>query len=227
MRNIFRSRVAAVSIGALVVVGVGAGSATAAKMIDSDDVRNNSLQQVDLGRGSVGKSELKDNAVGPRFISDGLLNRIQQNAAQQGEQGPKGEPGDTGPKGPKGDSGLEGAFYAQAYYNQGDTNAGAIATVACSAEADDTDYVAIAGGVQTVGLDDTANSRNTPVSSSFPGRMDWSTNTPREGRLDGWIVQFGGNAGAVSDKNPEKAVIWALCLPEATIPVEQTFSQVG
>ena len=26
-----------------------------------------------------------------------------------------------------------------------------------------------------------ANSRNTPVSSSFPGRMDWDTNTPKAG----------------------------------------------
>ena len=26
------------------------------------------------------------------------------------------------------------------------------------------------------------------VSSSFPGRMDWSTDTPKADRLDGWIV---------------------------------------
>jgi hypothetical protein len=57
--------------------------------------------------------------------------------------------------------------------------------------------------------------------------MDWSTNAPREGRLDGWIVQFGGNAGAVSDKSPEKAKIWALCVPGADVAVTQTFSQVG
>jgi hypothetical protein len=107
MRNFFRSRVAAVSIGALVVVGLGAGSATAAKMIDSDGVRNNSLQQVDLGRGSVGKSELKDNAVGPRFLSDGLLARIQSNSAQQGEKGDTGEQGEQGAPGKDGVTGYE------------------------------------------------------------------------------------------------------------------------
>jgi hypothetical protein len=45
--------------------------------------------------------------------------------------------------------------------------------------------------------------------------------------MDGWIVQFGGDAGAVSDKNPEKVKIWALCVPGADVPVTQTFSQVG
>ena len=142
-----------------------------------------------------------------------------------GAQGLKGETGADGPKGDKGDSGLTGAFYATAFYNAGDTNAGAIATVACDAEK--TDYVAISGGVQVLGLDEGANSRNTPVSSSFPGRMDWARNAPKPGRLDGWIVQFGGNAGATSDKAPEKIKVWALCVPGASIPVNQTYQQVG
>ena len=115
------------------------------------------------------------------------------------------------------------AFYATAFYNAGDTNAGAIATVAC--DADETDYVAISGGVQVLGLDEGANSRNTPVSSSFPGRMDWDTNTPKPDRLDGWIVQFGGNAGATSDKAPEKIKVWALCVPGASIPVNRPTSR--
>ena len=125
----------------------------------------------------------------------------------------------------KGKPGLTGAFYATAFYNAGDTNAGAIASVACDAEK--TDYVAISGGVQVLGLGEGANSRNTPVSSSFPGRMDWDTNAPKPGRLDGWIVQFGGNAGATSDKAPEKIKVWALCVPGASIPVNQTYQQVG
>jgi len=147
-----------------------------------------------------------------------------------GANGPKGETGAEGPKGDKGDkgdSGLTGAFYATAFYNQGNTNAGAIATVACDADPSKTDYVAIAGGVQVLGLDEGANSRNTPVSSSFPGRMDWATNAPKPNRLDGWIVQFGGNAGATSDKAPENVKVWALCVPGASIPVNQTFQQVG
>jgi hypothetical protein len=40
-------------------------------------------------------------------------------------------------------------------------------------------------------------------------------------------VQFGGNAGAVSDKAPEKVKVWALCVPGMDIPVEQTFTKVS
>jgi hypothetical protein len=115
------------------------------------------------------------------------------------------------------------AFYATAYYDVGDTNAGAIATVAC--DANSTNYTAISGGVQVLGLDAAANSRNTPVSSSFPGRMDWTTNAPKPNRLDGWIVQFGGNAGVVSDKAPEKVRVWALCVPSIDIQVRETWRQ--
>jgi hypothetical protein len=111
---------------------------------------------------------------------------------------------------------LDGAYYAVAYYDKGDTNAGAIATVACKATTD----TAISGGVS---IDD--YTKNTPVAQSFPGRMDWSTNTPKVGRLDGWVVQFGGNAGTVSDKAPEKEKVWALCVPELKLPVVQTYTQ--
>jgi hypothetical protein len=142
-----------------------------------------------------------------------------------GTPGMPGMPGPAGAKGAKGDSGLLDAHYAVAYYNGGDTNAGAIATVACDADPGKTDFVAIAGGVQVLGLDSGANARNTPVSSSFPGRMDWSTNAPKADRLDGWIVQFGGTAGATSDAAPEKVKVWALCVPGAEVPVVNTYTQ--
>jgi hypothetical protein len=112
------------------------------------------------------------------------------------------------------------AYYSVAFYDVGNTNAGAIATVACKKTTDS----AISGGVQTL-VDTASAARNTPVSSSFPGRMNWDTNTPRPDRLDGWIVQFGGNAGATSDKDPLKVKIWALCVPGLAIPVEQTYTQ--
>jgi hypothetical protein len=154
----------------------------------------------------------------------------QGNPGAEGAKGPKGdtglrgETGLTGSKGDKGDKGddyMAGAYYSVAFYDVGDTNAGAIATVACKSVTD----TAISGGVQVLGLDADANGRNTPVSSSFPGRMDWSTNTPRPNRLDGWIVQFGGNAGATSDKDPAKTKIWALCVPGLNVPVVATYTQ--
>ena len=35
------------------------------------------------------------------------------------------------------------------------------------------------------------NDNNLNVADSFPGSMDWSTNTPKADRLDGWVVRFG------------------------------------
>jgi hypothetical protein len=205
--SIVRSRVGAVAVGAALVVGLGSATAVAGDLIRSGDIKDNSIRSVDIQNGSIRQHDLADGAL----------------ASLKGKQGPAGEQGPKGAQGPKGDTGLEGAYYSVAFYNAGNTNAGAIASVACKAETD----VAISGGVQVTGIEEGANARNTPVSSSFPGRMDWSTNTPKPNRLDGWIVQFGGNAGAVSDKSPEKAKIWALCVPGLEVPVEQTYSEVG
>lgn len=87
--------------------------------------------------------------------------------------------------------------------------------MACKAQTD----VAISGGVRTIGL----GTNGVPVSSSFPGRMDFTTNTPIAGRTDGWIVQFGTETGAA----PHTVDIYALCLPGASIPVDTTFTESG
>lgn len=203
------------SVGALVLIGSSAG---AASLITSKQIKDNTIRSVDIRNGGVHEVDL----------SQGVRNKL--NAKTQycwigtkgitscSTSGPKGDKGDAGAKG---DNGLVQAYYAVAKYDVGDTNAGAIATVACKDQGD----VAISGGAQVLGLDADANSRNTPVSSSFPGRMDWSTNTPKADRLDGWIVQFGGNAGAVSDKSPEKVNVWAFCVPGAQVTTQTTYVQ--
>jgi hypothetical protein len=216
-----RTIVAAAAVGLL--VGVPTAGAAGVDLITGKDVKDGSIHMKDLTKGA--QMALKQ----AKISKQGTPGRM----GPQGPAGHAGAPGKdstvAGPKGDKGEkglSGLEGAFYAVAKYNDGDTNAGAIATVACNSNPTKTDYTAIAGGVQTVGTNDT-NAYNTPVASSFPGRMDWSTNKPRENRLDGWIVQFGGNAGAQSDKAPEKVNVWALCVPRTDIPVNVTFQQQG
>ncbi len=199
-----------------------------------------------LKNGSIGTWDIKNGTLQGADISSSFKNWVRAQAGEdgakgdKGDTGAKGDTGETGAKGDKGDTGdtgiqgiqgvpgeagvqgepgdsyLAGAYYAVAKYDVGNTNEGAIATVACSAVTD----VAVSGGVQVVD-----SSKNTPVSSSFPGRMDWNTNTPKVDRLDGWIVQFGGNAGATADKAPEKVNIWALCVPDLTVPVVTTFVQ--
>ena len=191
--------VAVVSLaGTIGAVALGMGGAQAAgSLFGSQDIRDDSIRSLDVQNGTL---RVRDMAPTTKDALKG----------QDGQQGAKG------------DSGMTGAFYATALYNGGDTNAGAIATVAC--DVDSSDYTAIAGGAQVLGLDAGANNRNTPVSSSFPGRMDWAANAPKADRLDGWIVQFGGSAGSVA---PEKVKLWALCVPNTDIPVQQTFAQVS
>jgi len=209
-------------------------------IVDSISIKNGEVKAVDLAKDAVSGYNVKDgtlygadlnpdvvkwftgtydNTVTTKSVKDGALGEVDFDAATKaklnavgtGEQGPAGPAGAVGPKG---DSYLTGAYYSVAYYDKGNTNAGAIATVACKAVTD----TAISGGVSIEDF-----TKNTPVSSSFPGRMDWATNKPLANRLDGWIVQFGGNAGAVSDKDPGKNKIWALCVPGLELPVVQTY----
>lgn len=220
------NRTAAVTVAAAILVSGSIGVASAdeiTKLITSKDIKDGSVQARDLTEGARKKLAGQDGSDGAAGAKGDTGAKGDPGAT--GPQGPKGDTGPQGPKGDTGDSGVLGAYYAVAFYNAGDTNAGAVATVACKATTD----VAISGGVQVLGIEEGANSRNTPVSSSFPGRMDWSTNAPRADRLDGWIVQFGGNANETvdPDKAPLKTKIWALCVPGASIPVEQTYAQVS
>lgn len=153
----------------------------------------------------IGSQDIKDNSVRLADIRDGAEHKLSKDS----------------------DS-LEGAFYATHDYDS--ANAGAIATVACDSDPAKTDYVAISGGVRTLGYESTRGENNTPVSSSFPGRMMWADNPantlgydfPKPDRLDGWIVQFGGNAGPVSDRNLGKVQVWALCVPSLETQVNPT-----
>jgi hypothetical protein len=216
-------------IAAALVLGVAGIAVAATNNVEVPKASRTSTVKVHdgkpLGARSVGHIQLKNSVISCEKLVPSLRSAVcKLSLISKSDKGDKGDKGDVGPKGDKGaagDSYLKGAYYAVAYYNAGDTNAGAIATVACKDQSD----VAMSGGVQVLGLDAGANGRNTPVSSSFPGRMDWDTNTPKVGRLDGWIVQFGGNAGPVSDKDPQKAKVWALCVPGLDVPVVPTYTQ--
>jgi Collagen triple helix repeat (20 copies) len=169
-------------------------------------------------------SQIKKGSISRADLSKRARRALHGKAGHRGAMGPQGAAGaqgpagEQGPKGPKGDAGapgdsyLHGAYYSVAYYDVGDTNGGAIATVACTKSTD----TAISGGVST---DD--YTKTVPVGQSFPGRMDWSTNTPKSGRLDGWIVQFATQNGSA----PERVKVWALCVPGLNVPVNQTFTE--
>jgi hypothetical protein len=101
---------------------------------------------------------------------------------------------------------LRGAVYRVENYENG---GGGDATVACANNEEKSQkYTAISGGVEAGHVGSNAFS----VTASFPGGMDWSTNTPKPGRLDGWIVLGNG-------QYTDTLKVWALCIPTTDIPV--------
>ena len=73
---------------------------------------------------------------------------------------------------------------------------GAIATVACSP-----DKVAVGGGYRFTsagdnGFNSQAVQDGSGVVASFPGRMDWNTNTVKSNDNSGWIVQVNNKVNA-------------------------------
>jgi hypothetical protein len=73
VRRLFESRIAAVAIGAAVVVGLGATGAVAAGMVGSADIRDESIRAVDINDGAVASAELRGGAVGSGEIGDGEI----------------------------------------------------------------------------------------------------------------------------------------------------------
>jgi hypothetical protein len=107
MRGLLKQRVVAVVAGSAVVVGLGAVGAVADNLIGSDDVKDQSLAKVDLGRGSVGGSELVPASIRERKLAPRLREKINQ-LPLQGETGATGETGPAGPAGPAGVAGPAG-----------------------------------------------------------------------------------------------------------------------
>ncbi|HEY2879291.1 hypothetical protein [Nocardioides sp.] len=106
--------------------------------------------------------------------------------------------------------GLNGPIYRIAHYDGGASGT-AVATVACADNDEKSQkYIAIAGGTQIINADGDTNFSNDAtiaVSDSFPGRMDWTTQTPKPNRLDGWVVRWDDAA-----KSTPKVNVWAVCV---------------
>ena len=134
-----------------------------------------------------------------------------------GPTGATGAIGATGARGPQGLVGISGYEVSTWRYSKDDANSdsgpgytgvggGAIATVACSPG-----KVALSGGYRFTsegdnGFNSQALSDGSGVIASFPGRMDWSTNTVKPNDNSGWIVQ-------VNDKvNLADMTLYAVCV---------------
>jgi Collagen triple helix repeat (20 copies) len=157
-------------------------------------------------------SQIKSGAVSLSDLSSTARKALkgqQGPAGKQGPQGPRGDTGAQGPQGTKGDTGAQGpqgppgvsGYEVKTWrYSKDDDNtdmgpgyvgvgSGAIATVACSPG-----KVALGGGYRFTsaadnGFNSQAISDGSAVVASFPGRMDWTTNTVKPNNNTGWIVQ--------------------------------------
>lgn len=125
-----------------------------------------------------------------------------------GAPGVNGKDGIAGPAGKDGLNGVSG--YEVMTWDYDNVGPGGIATVACSSQS----KVAISGGFHTRnGVTDMSGnmpalSNGSGIVSSFPGRMDWTTNTPKPGRLDGWIMRF-------NDKPAGAVTLYVVCITAA------------
>ena len=194
MNRSLKSGAIVIAAGALFAVG-GVSTAVAAKLITGDQIASQTITSRNLANDSVGRSELRTGIV---------------------QDGKDGRDGKDGKNGKNGDDGLAGAVYRVANYTNG---GGGRATVACAdGEQASQNFTAIAGGarVEVPG----AGTATEPVTSSFPGRMNWDTNLPKPGRLDGWVVYFGEGAAPSTDNGVLE--IWALCVPNDNIPTQVT-----
>lgn len=143
-------------------------------------------------------------------------------AGQQGAQGQRGNDGSTGSAGRDGVSGYEVMTYdyikgighregfpgADAGYSG--VGGGAPATVVCSSP----NKVAVGGGYfirdgASDRLDTNGAAMNANVIASFPGRVNWDTNSPRQGVYSGWIVRFGQSA------TPDNVTLYVICINAA------------
>ena len=164
-------------------------------------------------------SQIKDGTVRLADLAPGARKALHGNPGAKGDlgpAGPQGPNGKAGPQGPKGSDGISGYEVRTWRYSKDDANSdagpgyvgvgsGAIATVACS-----DGKVAIGGGYRFTsehdnGFNSQALRDGSGVIASFPGRMDWNTNTVKPNNNTGWIVQ-------VNDKvNAADMTLYVIC----------------
>lgn len=102
-----RQRLTMLAAGVAVVALAGSTGAVAAGMIDSRDVKNNSLRSVDIQNDTLRSTDIADGTVRPVDLRPSLLELIRE-IGGEGATGPAGPAGAAGPAGPKGDAGPAG-----------------------------------------------------------------------------------------------------------------------
>jgi hypothetical protein len=193
------------------VLAVTSGAFAAANhylITSSSQIKNGAVSAADLSpgaRNALHGQKGDTGSTGPQGLAGAQGPKGDTGAT--GAQGSKGDTGATGAQGPKGSAATSGYEVRTWRYSKDDANSdagphyvgvgsGAIATVACSPG-----KVALSGGYRFTSAGD--NGFNSPaitdgsgVVASFPGRMDWNTNTVKPNDNSGWIVQVNNKVDA-------------------------------
>ena len=207
----------AVLVAVLAVTSGGFAAVNHYVITSSTQIKNGSVAISDLSssaRKALQGQKGETGPAGPQGLTGAQGPTGDRGAA--GAQGPMGDTGEAGPQGPQGPAGAQGpqghpgvsGYEVRTYrYSRDDNNtdtdpgyvgvgSGAIATVACSPG-----KVAIGGGYRFTsagdnGFNSQAIADGSGVVASFPGRMNWDTNTVKPNDNSGWIVQVNNKVNA-------------------------------
>ncbi|HET6652320.1 MAG TPA: hypothetical protein VFH10_06735 [Nocardioides sp.] len=103
------SRVVAITAGAAIIVAASSFGAVAAKLVTSADIKDQTIKKIDIKKGGVGGSEVKDKSLKVKDLSDDARAKLKGNTGPRGPQGPAGP---AGPPAATTVSNLNGAFTA-------------------------------------------------------------------------------------------------------------------
>ena len=189
------NRIISVAVGAAVLVAASSFGAVAAKLVTSDDIKNQTIRKADIGKGAVGGSELRDGSLKVKDLSTAARKKL------QGDTGPAGPRGAQGPEGPKGEPGVanlesDGPYPGETNLTQGDnstafwTNSGLNRSWVMCAPG----KVALGGGFTLAADASDADKRATQVVTSQPVQIvdgNPDAYTPIAGDPDGSYVPNG------------------------------------
>ena len=113
MLSIFRKPSVVLTAAALVVC-VGVGSATAATLIGSAGIKDNSLRSVDIKDQTLRGRDVADHSLRLVDLTSVARTRLKGATGATGETGATGPAGQTGPRGPQGATGDTGPAGAAA-----------------------------------------------------------------------------------------------------------------
>jgi hypothetical protein len=117
--TVARSRgVVVLAAAAMLAVGAGSG-AVAGSLLTGDDIKNRSIEGVDLATGSVNSAKVENGSLQLKDLDAEVTDAIGA-TGKPGTQGPAGPKGPEGPQGPKGESGT--ATYAGPHWSVIDRN---------------------------------------------------------------------------------------------------------